>query len=127
MYYQKNVFRAHYCYASDLKMAIRWLKAIGNENRLMICDVALWDMNPSFDSWVPRDIKVAGRSAIVRGMGGQLNKVDVDKPRCCFHSIVFGGSKDDYLDSISCLFEDGLATEAEVHQATDGDERNQRG
>jgi hypothetical protein len=106
MYYQKNVFRAHYCYAADLAMAVRWLKSIGHRNRLLIGDLALWDKNPSFDSWVPRDIKVAGRSDIVRGMGGRLEEVNVKD--CCFHRVMFRGSDDDYLDSVSCLFGDGL-------------------
>lgn len=43
IYYQQNVFRAHYCYETDIFMAIKWLKGIGHANRLLMCDFALWD------------------------------------------------------------------------------------
>ena len=108
MYYQRNVFRAHYCYAADLALAILWLKCIGDANRRLIRNLALWDMNPSFDSSAPRDKKLAQRGNIVRDMGGRLEEVEV--PGCCFHRVVFGVSEDDYLESVSCLFGDGLET-----------------
>ena len=102
IYYQQNVFRAHYCYESDLTMAVRWLKGIGNANRLLMRDFALWDKNPSFDQWTPRDIKRAQRGGIVRGMGGRMESVAI--PGICCHKVVFEEGEREYYDAVAWLF-----------------------
>ena len=110
IYYQQNVFRAHYCYETDLTMAIRWLKGIGHANRLLMRDFALWDKNPSFDAWIPRDIKQAQRSDIVRCMGGCMETVGV--PGFCCHKVAFEEGEREYYDAIPWLFGGDLETRA---------------
>jgi hypothetical protein len=108
IYYKQNAFRAHYCYEADLPMAIKWLKDIGQANRESMSDLAMLDMNPSFDFRVPKDIKKVGRSDIVREMGGRMQTVDRTPRDCCMHRIVFGLDDDEYYESIVTLFGDGL-------------------
>lgn len=104
MYYQHNTFRAHYCYQAELSVAIRWLKSIGHANRVFMTDLTLLDMNPGFDWQVPSNLRKAGRSEIVRTMGGRLEAVE--RSDCCCHRVVFGDVDEDYLDSLSHLFGD---------------------
>ena len=106
IYYQRNAFRAHYCYEADLSMAIKWLKSIGQANRELMPDLAMLDVNPSFDFRVPNDIKKVGRSAIVREMGGRMQTEDRNPRDCCMHRVVFGLSDDEYYESVATLFRD---------------------
>lgn len=53
MFYERNVFRAHYCVEVDVEAAIRWLESIGPHNRRTLEDFAFWDFNLSYDEWSP--------------------------------------------------------------------------
>lgn len=105
IFYQKNRFRAHYCYEANLGMAIMWLERIGHANRLMLRDFCLWDKNPLFDGWIPKDIMRAGRSDIVRKFHGRLEGCQVRAHDYCCHPVVFEDGEKEYYDSVACLFD----------------------
>lgn len=104
MFYQQNIFRAHYCYATDFGMAMKWLKLIGPTNRLLLRDFCLWDWNWLFDVQSPKDLKLVKRGDIVRGMGGELKTLKRNG-HCC-HKITFGEEHHDYYELIPGLFDD---------------------
>ena len=107
IFYQRNVFRAHYCYRTDFDMAVKWLKMIGKENRLLLRDFCFWDLNPDYDWQVRRDLWEVKRSDVFRTLGGSMETLKVEG--CCCHHVTFGEEGDDYVHIVSHLFE-GLAT-----------------
>ena len=104
MFYRQNMFRAHYCFETNLDKSIDWLGAIGPANRQNLRDFALWDWNPIFDVFTPRDLKRAKRSDIVRKYGGRMESLHRDDH--CFHKVVFGERVEDPLELLPLLFDD---------------------
>ena len=98
-----NAFRAHYCYAADINIALKWLECIGPANRRLLRDFCFWDMNPKFDIWEPNDLKRARRSNVVRGMGGRLETLE--RNGYCCHQVTYGDADHDHYELVPSLFE----------------------
>lgn len=103
MFYTRNVFRAHYCYETDFPLLIRWLTAIGLDNRMLLRDFALWDWNRFFDRQVPSNILKAKRSDLCRGLKGKMETLE--REQYCCHKVTFGDGEEEYYDLIPQLFE----------------------
>lgn len=102
IFYQQNVFRAHYCHRSDFETAVKWLNLIGKDNRLLLRDLCLWDWNTSFDWQMPSSLRLVNRSEIFRGMGGSMESLGRET-HCC-HRITFGDEDEDYVGLVPWLF-----------------------
>ena len=104
MFYRRNVFRAHYCYAADVDMALSWLSCIGPENRIILKDLCFWDKNPRFDMQRDaQDLKKLRRGRLRRDYGGTVMTLQGNFP-CHRVSFVEGGWFQ-HLEGFACLFE----------------------
>jgi hypothetical protein len=104
LFYERNVFRAHYCYAVDVDMAIGWLRCIGQENRSMLKDLAFHDKNPVFDRLMDgKDLKKLRRGELCKRLGGRL---ETTQERFPCHQVTFVEREEaQYEEAIADLFE----------------------
>ncbi len=52
-FYERNTFRAHYCFNTDVASALEWLQCIGRKNRRSLRNFFFYDANPGFDEIWP--------------------------------------------------------------------------
>lgn len=103
IFYQRNAFRACYCYGCQRQVPYKWLAMIGSRNRRMIRDLCFWDWNAFYDKLRPDDLVAVRRSKIFREWGGSMETVSTDL--VCCHRITFGGEGGDYYHLVPALFE----------------------
>ncbi|KAK5175229.1 uncharacterized protein LTR77_000366 [Saxophila tyrrhenica] len=104
MFYERNVFRAHYCFNTDVDFAIKWLDRIGSENRRLLQDFCFIDDNLAFDDMYPNDLMHLRRSAVIRKMGGAIEPKHADYQ--LRHRVSFlNDDGDEYLELIARLFD----------------------
>jgi hypothetical protein len=102
MFYERNAFRSHYCFRVDLDMSLRWLKAIGPDNRRRLKDFCFIDKNPLYDMQWERDLKRLQRREVFKEMDGNFETLE--SAYCC-HRVRFGVEQDDSLEGLEALFE----------------------
>jgi hypothetical protein len=112
IFYQKNIFRASYCYQTRMLSApIKWLSMIGRENREMLRHLYFYDRNQRHDGNRPEDLEAVRNCEIFTQMGGQLETMS--NQAYCAHLVLFGDYK--WRESTASIVRQQDATRLKVN------------
>ena len=88
IFYNENLFRAHYCRSANFDNAMKWLTTIGPRNRAELLQMYLYDRNDGQDRYDEQAIlKAKEKLSAIFGASAE----PVEAKQCTYHHAVFPG------------------------------------